>query len=468
MRFRPASSGLGCAAAPEPPASPTSAPVYRVHDHRHTQADRSTCGKTCYGSYTATPGRVPLYEHGLYRPKTTTLASQQLRRAIHLAPSVLAPTSTLTPATLPNPSHTSRVPRGHPPSRATTQEMLFRATTQGIPGRVPLYEHGLYRPKTTKLASQQLRRAIHLDPSVLATTSTLTPATLANPSHNSRVPRVHLPSRATTQEMLFRATTQGFLVSICHPEPQLKRCYSEPQLKEYHVLNPYPEPQLKRCYSEPQLKEYHVLNPYPEPQLKGYLPDRLAGVAYRQAPSASKHVTSVATAWRVIHYRLAPMLSFPTVTAPSAWRNLPLCQAPLPPVALGVDDYRLAVSTLPPGAIPVAAQNEFQTVQPDYMTQFPQKQTFSLNQEKRHSCTTIVVAWRQAPCRQAVHQFWKFPDFCNTPSGLQTPPRPHNFTWINTARPFIPKPRNDKNPMRCLAAGSVPPGGFPSRTPKPA
>jgi len=67
-----------------------------------------------------------------------------------------------------------------------------------------------------------LRRAIYLDPSVLATTSTLTPATLANPSHNSRVPRVHL-----------------------HPEPQLKRCYSEPQLEEYHVLNTYPEPQLK-------------------------------------------------------------------------------------------------------------------------------------------------------------------------------------------------------------------------------
>jgi len=48
-----------------------------------------------------------------------------------------------------------------------------------------------------------------MDPSVLATTSTLTLATLANPSYNSRVPRVHPPSRATTQEMLFRATTQG-------------------------------------------------------------------------------------------------------------------------------------------------------------------------------------------------------------------------------------------------------------------
>ena len=47
-----------------------------------------------------------------------------------------------------------------------------------------------------------------MDPSVLATTSTLTPATLANPSHNSRVPHVHLLSRATTQGTSFRATTQ--------------------------------------------------------------------------------------------------------------------------------------------------------------------------------------------------------------------------------------------------------------------
>jgi len=38
-----------------------------------------------------------------------------------------------------------------------------------------------------------------MDPSVRATTSILTPITLANLSHNSRVPRIHPPSRATTQ-----------------------------------------------------------------------------------------------------------------------------------------------------------------------------------------------------------------------------------------------------------------------------
>ncbi|QCD82711.1 hypothetical protein DEO72_LG2g3051 [Vigna unguiculata] len=76
-------------------------------------------------------------------------------------------------------------------------------------GRVPIYQHSPYRPKTTTPVSQQRRRAIYLGPSVLATPITLTPATLANPSHNARVPRVPPPSRATTQEMLFRATTQG-------------------------------------------------------------------------------------------------------------------------------------------------------------------------------------------------------------------------------------------------------------------
>ncbi|QCE04166.1 hypothetical protein DEO72_LG8g2199 [Vigna unguiculata] len=72
--------------------------------------------------------------------------------------------------------------------------------------------HSSQRPKTAKLDSQLLRRTIYPDPSVLATASTLTPATLANLS-----------------------STQGF---IGHPEPQLKRFYSELQLKEYHVLNP--------------------------------------------------------------------------------------------------------------------------------------------------------------------------------------------------------------------------------------
>ena len=56
-----------------------------------------------------------------------------------------------------------------------------------------------------------------LDPSVRDTTHTLTPATLANPSSNSRVPYVHLPSQATTQG--------------CHSEPQLKEHSNKPTFK---------------------------------------------------------------------------------------------------------------------------------------------------------------------------------------------------------------------------------------------
>jgi len=64
------------------------------------------------------------------------------------------------------------------------------------------------------------------------------------------------------------------------------------------------------------------------------LPDRLAGVAYHQAPSASKHVTTIATAWRFSHHRPMPTFQNPTVPAPFTWRDLPLRQAPLAPEAL--------------------------------------------------------------------------------------------------------------------------------------
>jgi len=63
------------------------------------------------------------------------------------------------------------------------------------PSGVPKYEHSSQRPKTTKLVSQLLRKAIYLDPLVLATTSTLILAAFANPS-----------------------STQGLLVFIRHPE----------------------------------------------------------------------------------------------------------------------------------------------------------------------------------------------------------------------------------------------------------
>ncbi|QCE04046.1 hypothetical protein DEO72_LG8g2079 [Vigna unguiculata] len=45
--------------APLDPPATSSAHVYRVYDHRQTQADRSTCEKPCYGSHTVMPCGVP-------------------------------------------------------------------------------------------------------------------------------------------------------------------------------------------------------------------------------------------------------------------------------------------------------------------------------------------------------------------------------------------------------------------------
>jgi len=87
----------------------------------------------------------------------------------------------------------------------------------------------------------------------------------------------------------------------------------EPQIKEYNVLNPYPEPQLKgyvsghnsRNTSNPTFKaitkslvDHYIKSTTPSCSSKiarrgtrvarhCQLPNRLAGVAYRQAPSAS-------------------------------------------------------------------------------------------------------------------------------------------------------------------------------------
>ncbi|QCE14576.1 hypothetical protein DEO72_LG11g1579 [Vigna unguiculata] len=247
-----------------------------------TSPNTSTCGKTCYGSYTATPGRVLIYEHSPYHPKTTKLVSQQLRRAIYLDPSVLATTSTLTPATLANPSHNSRVPRVHPQIDLLP---YLLATTDRAPAGKHATEHTPQRQ--VEFSYTNILRIV---------------PRLPNSSANNRggqsiwtQPYLPQPARSHRQHSPTRATTQGFLVFIRHPEPQLKRCYYEPQLKEYHVLNPYPEPQLKgyvlshnsRNTSNPTLKAQRC-----------QLLDRLAGIAYCQAHSTSNYTDLSATAWR--------------------------------------------------------------------------------------------------------------------------------------------------------------------------
>ncbi|QCE15177.1 hypothetical protein DEO72_LG11g2186 [Vigna unguiculata] len=75
-----------------------------------------------------------------------------------------------------------------------------------------------------------LRRAIYLDPSVLAITSTLAPATLVNPS-----------------------STQGFLMFIRHPELNLRGAIPS-STRGMYMLNPYPELNLRDTFRA-QLKE---------------------------------------------------------------------------------------------------------------------------------------------------------------------------------------------------------------------
>jgi len=127
-----------------------------------------------------------------------------------------------------------------------------------------------------------------LDPSVRATTRTLTPVTLANPSHNSRVPRVHLPNQAITQEMSFRATTQR----ICS-EPQLKEHSSKPTFK----VSPKP------CKSHTSKATKHksclciIAWCYSRAARQNSLPDHIAEASCCQALNTSSATTLTYIAW---------------------------------------------------------------------------------------------------------------------------------------------------------------------------
>ncbi|QCD84003.1 hypothetical protein DEO72_LG2g4353 [Vigna unguiculata] len=96
-------------------------------------------------------------------------------------------------------------------------------------------------------------RAIYLDPSVRATTHTLTLTTLANSSHNSRVPRVHPPSRATTQEISFRAITQGmprvYPISRATTQGISFRATTQGMLQQSSSLRFHPKPR-RPCTSK--------------------------------------------------------------------------------------------------------------------------------------------------------------------------------------------------------------------------
>ncbi|QCE06198.1 hypothetical protein DEO72_LG9g1209 [Vigna unguiculata] len=71
------------------------------------------------------------------------------------------------------------------------------------PGGVPNTNHSSYLSQDYQTRWLTPKRSIFMDPSVRATTRTLTLATLTNLSHNSRNSRFHPSSRSTTQGMSF-------------------------------------------------------------------------------------------------------------------------------------------------------------------------------------------------------------------------------------------------------------------------
>ncbi|QCD99831.1 hypothetical protein DEO72_LG7g1117 [Vigna unguiculata] len=131
----------------------------------------------------------------------------------------------------------------------------------------------------TIIAKHKQIRAIYLDPFVLATTSTLIPVTLANPS-----------------------STQGFLVFICHPE-----------LNSRDVI-PSSTRGISRLIVQ-QLGLTAVKSPS-----GGHVP-----------PSALKITRSASTAQRDRPHRQADAAPGATIFVAIAWRNLPLRQVPPSP-----------------------------------------------------------------------------------------------------------------------------------------
>ena len=174
-------------------------------------------------------------------------------------------------------------------------------------------------PRLPNSSAFLLRRGIFLDPSVLATISTLTPATLANPS-----------------------STQGFLMFIRHPELNSRDAISSSTRGKCHVLNPYLElnsrntskptfeASLKHCRSRNQSKQPQLLPGFAWRNTLGAKcirpPDRLAG-AYHQALSASAYPDFDSFAWRDDPCRQAPRTPSPLYSDAIAWRSIACHQA---------------------------------------------------------------------------------------------------------------------------------------------
>ncbi|QCE04320.1 hypothetical protein DEO72_LG8g2356 [Vigna unguiculata] len=167
------------------------------------------------------------------------------------------------------------------------------------------------------ILSYLLRRAIYLDPSVLATTSTLTPATLANPS-----------------------STQGFLVFIRHPELN-SRDVIPSSTRGMYVLKPYPElnsrdtfrAQLKEpsnlTFEAPNASKLSTQRPPPGgtvPTARRMLLQKTivsVAIASQNKPRTPKHqkrANLARVAWRVTRHRQALHPN------PEKLRNFSMCR----------------------------------------------------------------------------------------------------------------------------------------------
>ncbi|QCD96049.1 hypothetical protein DEO72_LG6g751 [Vigna unguiculata] len=189
------------------------------------------------------PSRAPL--EGCH----SELNSRNATRAIHLDPSVLATTSTLTPATLAHPSATQgflvfiRHPELHSRDAipSSTRGMLRASPLSQAPlkGYVPVSCTPLdvYKRQSQDYRTRQLitKAGNPFGPICPGHNQHTHAGNTRPPERNSRVPRVHPPSRAplegchselnsrnattlTPATLAHPSATQGFLVFIRHPE----------------------------------------------------------------------------------------------------------------------------------------------------------------------------------------------------------------------------------------------------------
>ncbi|QCD82672.1 hypothetical protein DEO72_LG2g3012 [Vigna unguiculata] len=239
--------------------------------------------------------------------------------------------STLIPATLANPSHNSRVSRVHPPSRATTQEMLFRATTQGIPHyqtRQPTTEKGNLSGPIRTGHNQHTHTGNTRQPEPQLKGFSCSSAIPSHnsrdaiPSHNSRNTTCLTPIPSHNSRDTFRATTQGTPATspLKHYQKPCRTPCEVQQLGLTAAKSPsgghvplgattsrppgggHVPPGAKRPINH-KFCNYRLAEPFPSPGRRcsrdhEFLRHRLAEPPCRQASPAPEPHCCLSTAWR--------------------------------------------------------------------------------------------------------------------------------------------------------------------------